>query len=205
MTVSKTVWDRIEESRSRWNVLDHPFYTRWSNGEVTREELGRYSGQYRHAVEAIATMSATAADAAPERAELRRHADEEASHVRLWDGFVGAVDGSTDAAPNPETAECVESWTAADDLLETLARLYAIESGQPEISRTKREGLASHYGIANGSATAYFRVHETRDAEHAAEARELIEELAGPGDEDRVAAAAESAMRANWRLLDGVE
>ena len=205
MTVTKTVWDRIEESRSRWNVLDHPFYTRWSKGELTLDELGRYSGQYRHAVEAIASMSASAAEAAPERADLTRHADEEAAHVRLWDGFVGAVGGSTDADAGAETTECVDAWTADDGLLETLARLYAIESGQPEISRTKREGLASFYGIENGSGTAYFRVHETLDTEHAAQARELIEELAGPGDEDRVVAAAESAMRANWRLLDGVE
>jgi len=203
--VSKTVWDRIEESRSRWNVLDHPFYERWSNGDLTLEELGRYSGQYRHAVAAIATMSASAADAAPERAELREHAEEEASHVRLWDGFVGAVGGETDATPTSETAECVESWSAGGDLLATLSRLYAIESGQPEISRTKREGLDAFYGIRGGSGTAYFRVHETRDAEHAAEARELIEELAGPGDEDEIVAAAESAMRANWHLLDGVE
>jgi pyrroloquinoline-quinone synthase len=203
--VSKTVWDRIEESRSRWNVLSHPFYERWSRGELTLDQLGRYSGQYRHAVEAIATMSTSAAEHAPQRADLAQHAGEEASHVRLWDGFVGAVGGSADAAPNAETAECVESWTADDGLLATLARLYAIESGQPEISRTKREGLASFYGIADGSGTAYFRVHETRDYEHAAQARELIGELAGPGDEDEIVAAAESAMRANWRLLDGVE
>ena len=205
MTVSKTVWDRIEESRSRWNVLDHPFYTRWSKGELTLEELGRYSGQYRHAVEAIAAMSASAAEAAPHRADLAQHAEEEAQHVRLWDGFVGAVGGSSDAEASVETTECVEAWTADDGVLATLARLYAIESGQPEISRTKREGLSAFYGIDHGAGTAYFRVHETLDSEHAAQARELISELAQPGDEDAIVAAAESAMRANWRLLDGVE
>lgn len=205
MTVSKTVWDRIEERRSRWNVLEHPFYTRWSRGELTLEELGRYSGQYRHAVEAIAAMSASVAAAAPERGELAQHAAEEASHVRLWDGFVGAVGGAAEAPPNAETSECVGAWTAEDGVLATLARLYAIESGQPEISRTKRDGLKSFYGIEDGAGTAYFRVHETLDSEHAAQARELIEELVRPGDEDEIVAAAESAMRANWRLLDGVE
>jgi pyrroloquinoline-quinone synthase len=205
MTVSKTVWDRIEESRERWNVLNHPFYVRWSKGELTIEELGRYSGQYRHAVEAIAAMSASAAEASPECADLAQHADEEAQHVRLWAGFVGAVGGSTDAEANAETTQCVDAWTADDGRLATLARLYAVESGQPEISRTKREGLASFYGISSGAGTAYFRVHETLDTEHAAQARELIEELAGRGDEDAIVAAAESAMRANWRLLDGVE
>jgi pyrroloquinoline-quinone synthase len=199
-----SMWERIERSRERWDVLRHPFYQRWSAGELTAEELARYSGQYRHAVEAIATMSESAADAAPEHPELRRHAAEELGHVRLWDGFVEAAGGSAADAPTPETAGCVRTWTADSDALETLARLYAIESGQPDISRTKREGLLDRYGFSDGAGTAYFRVHETRDVEHAAEARELIEELAGDEDDDRLVAAAESAFRANWRLLDGV-
>jgi pyrroloquinoline-quinone synthase len=199
-----SIWERIERSRERWDVLRHPFYQRWSAGELTAEELSRYSGQYRHAVEAIATMSESAADAPPKHPELRRHAAEELGHVRLWDGFVEAAGGSTADAPTPETAECVRTWTADSDALETLARLYAIESGQPDISRTKREGLLDRYGFSDGAGTAYFRVHETRDVEHAAEARQLIEELATEGDDDRLVAAAESAFRANWRLLDGV-
>jgi pyrroloquinoline-quinone synthase len=199
-----SIWERIERSRERWDVLRHPFYQRWSAGELTAEELARYSGQYRHAVEAIATMSDSAAEAEPQREELRRHAAEELGHVRLWDGFVDAAGGSTADAPTPETAECIRTWTADSDGLETLARLYAIESGQPEISRTKRDGLLGRYGFEDGAGTAYFRVHETRDVEHAAEARELIEDLAGDDDADRLVAAAESAFRANWRLLDGV-
>ena len=205
--MSSRVWDRIEESRSRHNVLEHPFYQRWSAGELSADELARYSGQYRHATEAIARLCADTIGMAPSerRDEIARHAEEEQDHIRLWDDFVEAAGGEIGAEPTPETTECVREWTANGGYLTALARLYAIESGQPEISRTKREGLASFYGIANGSGTAYFRVHETRDAEHAAQARELIAELAGPGDEDEIVAAAESAMRSNWRLLDGVE
>ena len=202
--MSETIFDRIERSRSRWNVLRHPFYQRWTAGELTAEELARYSGQYRYAVEAIATLSAAAAEAAPERSELRRHAAEELGHVRLWDGFVEASEGRVGDAPTPETEECVRAWTAEDDLLGYLIRLYAIESGQPEISRTKREGLLDRYGFKDGPGTAYFRVHETRDTEHAAEVRELVAELAGDDDADRLVDAAERAFRANWRLLDGV-
>jgi pyrroloquinoline-quinone synthase len=203
--MSTTVWDRIEEARARWNVLEHPFYDRWSAGGLSREELARYAGQYRHAVAAIAETSATLAEAEPERTELRSHAFEEAAHVELWDGFVEAVGGSPEDEANPETAECVADWTAGEDSLGALARLYAIESGQPEISRIKRFGLVESYGVTEGPATAYFRVHEMRDAEHAAASRELIEELASDTDEDAVVGAAESAFRANWRLLDGVE
>jgi pyrroloquinoline-quinone synthase len=199
-----TIWERIEERRRRWNVLEHPFYQRWSDGELTAEELARYSGQYRHAVEAIASLSAAAADALPDRDELLRHAAEELGHVRLWDGFVEAAGGEINAPPTPETAACAESWAAEGDALELLARLYAVEVAQPAISRTKREGLLARYGFEDGSGTAYFKVHEGRDVEHAAEVRELVEELAADGDADRLVAAAERAYEANWRLLDGV-
>ena len=199
-----TIWDRIEQSRSRWNVLEHPFYERWTAGELSDRELSRYAGQYRHAVEAIAAMSSSAAAQAPERSELRAHAGEEAGHVAMWDRFVAAVGGSAGASPTAETADCVREWTADDGLLPTLARLYAIESGQPEISRVKRQGLVELYGVADGDGTEYFRVHEGRDDDHAAEVRELIAERAATDDEDAVVAAAESAFRANWRLLDGV-
>ena len=209
--MTQRIWERIEQGRERWNVLRHPFYRRWSAGELSREELARYSGQYRYAVRAIAAASEAAADAAPERPELRRHAVEERDHVALWDGFVEAAGGCAADGPTPETEECVRAWSdspavhdGGDDLLGRLVRLYAIESGQPEISRIKRHGLVDRYGFTEGPGTAYFRLHERRDTEHAAEARELIEELAAQSDEDELAAGAEAVLRANWRLLDGV-
>jgi len=203
--MANTVWDRIEEARARHDVLQHPFYIRWSAGELTSDELARYSGQYRHAVTAIADLSDEAATELPEHPELAGHADEERAHIDLWDGFVEAVDGDSGAVPNAETAQCVEVWTERDGALGALARLYAIESGQPEISKTKLEGLAAHYGIDSGEGTRYFTVHRGRDVEHAAEGRELLENLiCTPADEDLVVAAAEKAFEANWRLLDGV-
>ncbi len=204
--MSNDVWQKIEQARDRWNVLEHPFYQRWSAGELSAEELAEYSGQYRHATAALARLSADVADSAPdsERSGLRRHAEEEASHIALWDGFVEAVGGEVAAEPTAETQECVDAWTAKDDRVCQLVRLYAIESGQPPISKTKREGLAAHYGIGDGSGNEYFRVHEEADVDHAAEGRSLIEAHLAEADPDALAAAAESVFKANWRLLDGV-
>jgi pyrroloquinoline-quinone synthase len=204
--VSKDVWQRIEQARDRWNVLEHPFYQRWSAGELSAGELAHYSGQYRHATAALARVCDDVAGSAPdsERAELRLHAEEEAAHIALWDGFVEAVGGEVGAAPTPETQECVDAWTASDDRLSQLVRIYAIESGQPEISRTKREGLAAHYGIGDGPGNEYFRVHENADVAHAAEGRSLIEAHLADADPDKLVEAAESVFKANWRLLDGI-
>ena len=196
-------FDRLESARARWNVLEHSFYRRWSAGELSRRDLAVYAGEYRHAVQALADgLSEAAPGAAPEVAE---HAAEESGHVALWDRFADAVGGDRGRRPRPETRACVESWTAGRSSLEGLVVAYAIESGQPEISRTKLDGLVRHYGVTEGPATEYFEVHAQRDHEHAAQTRTLIEQSLDGADHERLLEVAEGALRGNWVLLDGVE
>jgi pyrroloquinoline-quinone synthase len=200
-------FDRVEAVRERWNVLEHPFYVRWSRGELSAEELAFYAGEYRHAVVALAgNVGAAAAGAEPDvRLELAAHAAEEAEHVELWDVFASAVGADLDRPPRPETAECAESWTAGRDPLEHLVAAYAIESAQPAISRTKLEGLLEHYGLEESPATDYFALHAELDVRHAEHSRALIEERLADADLDRLLDVVEAALRANWALLDGVE
>ena len=206
-TAALDFFDRLESARERWNVLEHSFYRRWSAGELSREELAVYAGEYRHAVEALAAgLSDAARRAEPALApEIAEHAAEESDHVALWDEFARAVGGELGREPRPETRACVDSWTAGRDTLEGLVAAYAIESGQPEISQTKLDGLRRHYDVEEGPATEYFAVHAERDHEHAAATRELIEERLAGADHDRLLEVAEGALRGNWLLLDGVE
>ena len=201
------LFSRLDAARERWNVLEHPFYLRWSEGSLSRDELAFYAGEYRHAVVALADAVAGAAPAAEPavRAQLEDHAREEAAHVALWDEFADALGADLAREPRPETSECVRSWTAGSSALESVAATYAIESAQPAISRVKLEGLLERYGFEEGPATEYFALHAERDHDHAAQSRALIELSRGEADGDRLAAVGEGALRGNWRLLDCVE
>jgi pyrroloquinoline-quinone synthase len=192
---------RLDAARRRWNVLEHPFYRRWECGELTRRDLTAYAGEYRHAVVALADAAEAAAPLAG-----REHAEEERTHVELWDEFASALDAEPGPARLDETAACVNAWTSAADPLEALGILYAIEAGQPDVSRTKLAGLVDHYGFEPESeATSYFTLHAERDHEHAVHSRQLLERHARPEDADRIVDAAERALTGNWALLDGVE
>ena len=198
---------RIDSLRARWNVLEHPFYQRWSDGSLEREELAFYAGEYRHAVVALAeAVDAAARGSEPElRGKLTEHAEEEAQHVELWDGFARALDADVDRAPRAETEACRESWTAGRDALENLVAAFTIESGQPAIARTKLDGLVDRYGFEEGPATEYFSLHAELDHEHAAQSRELIEERLADADLDRLLEVAEGVLRGTWQLLDGCD
>jgi pyrroloquinoline-quinone synthase len=201
-------WSRFDAIAREHDVLRHRFYVRWSVGELSVAELADYAGQYRHAVVALAEASASAAasaDGAMGR-ELAAHAAEEAEHIELWDRFVDAVGGERAATPNRNTAACASAWSGAGGrgLLGTLVALYAIESAQPQISKTKRDGLATHYGI-DGPPAAYFELHERLDVVHASAGRKLIDARLADADHERLLGEAEVVLRSNWELLDGVE
>jgi pyrroloquinoline-quinone synthase len=200
-------WNRLDQVGEQHSVLRHPFYIRWSEGTLSPVELAHYSGQYRHAVMALADAAAAAARspaAGGDVAVLAAHAAEEASHIALWDEFVSATGGHIGAEPTAETRDCAAAWAGTGDrpLPETLTTMLAVESAQPAIAAVKRAGLVQHYGIGE---TTYFEVHEHLDVEHAAQLRLLIDKRLADLDQDALVATAAEALSANWRLLDGVE
>ncbi len=200
-------WGRLERLAQEHNVLRHPFYERWSRGGLTQGELAHYSGQYRYAVIALAMATALAAQSAEAKDDapaLLAHAAEEATHIMLWDQFLEQVEGELWAEPTAETRDCVAAWLGETSrpLIEALVALYAIESAQPAISATKQTGLQEHYGIASSP---YFELHRRRDIEHAAEMRDLIDKRLAEADEESLLGTASDVLRANWRLLDGVD
>ena len=214
--MSSAVLDTVHDLISRRRLLDHPFYTAWSRGELTREALQTYAEQYYHWVHAFPTWlsaaHANATDLETRRELLENLIDEERgpeNHPELWLRFCDALGLDREAVANAELlaetaaaiasmrAVCREAPTAA-----AVAALYAYESQQPEVMKVKREGLSGMYGVTSGHD--YFVVHETADVAHSAGERGIVERH-GRGQEDAVAAATRAALDATYTLLDGVE
>jgi pyrroloquinoline-quinone synthase len=208
--------NRIHTQIAQRRLLDHPFYNAWSKGELSREALQTYAAQYYHWVLAFPTwLSAThanAGDLAMRQEILANLVDEEQgpeNHPELWLRFCDALGLDRDAVKQvdllPETARAIAAMREVSREMPaaaSLAALYAYESQQPEVMKTKREGLRDLYRITDGHD--YFEVHETLDVEHSAGEAAMIARH-GEGCAADIDTAVKIALDATYTLLDGVE
>jgi pyrroloquinoline-quinone synthase len=88
---------------------------------------------------------------------------------------------------------------------EALAAFYAYESQVPRVAKEKARGLKEMYG-ADAKACRYFTLHTTADVRHSQVWKELLsQEVADEASAVRALDAADSAAKALWTALDGVE
>ncbi len=197
-------------------LLDHPFYQAWSKGELTKDVLQKYAEQYYHWVSAFPTwLSAThanATDLAMRQEILENLIDEERgpdNHPELWLRFCDALGLDRESVKHadllPETRAAIGAMRSVcrnQPAAAGLAALYAYESQQPEVMKTKREGLRDLYSVTTGHE--YFEVHEHLDIEHSAGERTMIAAHAS-GNEAAIDQATAIALDATYTLLDGIE
>lgn len=197
-----SVLDPIIASKS---LLKHPFYVKWTKGELTLQDLRVYAKEYFHLVERIPGIVARVRDRAPEtamRAMIDENRREEEEHVELWKRFAHSLGISQEElashAPSQKTVDAVES-------LETLAEIsyengvvgmYALERELPAIAQTKKDGLCAFYGLASEDAQVYFDEH-LKEEKHL----EVWQSLPLPSC---AAAAAQISLAAQNQLLDAV-
>ncbi len=200
------------------HLLKHPFYRLWSAGKLTRENLREYAISYYPHVAAFPTyvsgVHAGCEDAALRQELLENLIEEERgteNHPALWRRFAAALGAPSDLASAPRTPEVADAiaefrkTTREGSVTEGLAALYAYESQIPEVSKTKREGLAAFYGIADEDATRFFSVHEQADVWHRQVEREALGRAADtPDKREKALAAARRCCDALNRALDGV-
>lgn len=207
--------DALIASRS---ILQHPFYQAWTQGGLTPAQLATYARYYFPHVAAFPGHLEAAASGAADpvvRAELLANLREELSeprpHAELWLAFArgcGLDAEEVAAAPPADGARATVAAfrrLAEGETAGALAGLYAYESQQPEVARTKAEGLRRHYGVEGEPSLAYFTVHQEADLRHRAGERQALARCLETGStREEVLAAASQALEAYWGLLDGV-
>jgi pyrroloquinoline-quinone synthase len=216
---------QLDARVAKYDLLCHPFYKAWSAGELTRDDLREYAGNYYFHVEAFPTYLAELA-VRLEDSELRRAAlanmceedgknfatgEEGRPHAEFWLDFAEGMGASRRVSGRPP-AEVIELMKffhgAASEGTpeEALASFYAYESQVPRVAATKAQGLRALYG-ADDKTCRYFDLHTTADVYHSNVWRKQLEKQVAADESaaERALMAAEKAAQALWRTLDGFE
>src|SRR5208282_3031392 len=215
----------LEERIHPYDLLRHPFYQAWSAGELTRDDLREYAEDYYPQVEAfpgyLAQLGVRLEEGELRRAILANMTDEkggedsfgepERSHSELWLDFVEGLGGSRILKRRPvgEVRKLI-SWfhrvASEGTPEEALAAFYAYESQVPRIAKEKDRVLRGRYG-ADEKTRGYFTFHAAVDVQHPQVWRTQLEKRvkANPETAGKALAAAESAAKALWTVLDGFE
>jgi pyrroloquinoline-quinone synthase len=206
---------------AKYDLLCHPFYKAWAAGDLSRDDLREYGREYFHHVDAFPSYLSEFADRT-ESGSLRRAvlanrdeemgADGNPSHAELWLDFVQGMGGDRNIGGEPlvpELAQLVNSFRAVareGTAEEALATFYAYESQVPRVAAEKARGLKQMYG-ADQKTCGYFTLHTTADVYHARIWKNQLTKLVDDNSAaaDRALIAGESAARALWNALDGVE
>jgi pyrroloquinoline-quinone synthase len=137
----------------------------------------------------------------------------EPPHAELWLDFVEGLGGTR--IPVRETIAEVrqlisffERVASEGTAEEALAAFYAYESQVPRVAREKDRGLRELYG-ADEKTRGYFTLHAIADVHHSQVWRKQLEKRVNANPDPEIAekalAAAESAAKALWTALDGIE
>jgi pyrroloquinoline-quinone synthase len=218
-----TTQDFLEELDARiakYDLLCHPFYKAWSEGKLTRTDLGEYAREYYHHVDAFPSYLDEFAARLPQghlRHAVLANRDEEIgadgsrAHSELWLDFAEGMGGSRNAGAShvPEIKQLISHFrdVARDGAPEeALAAFYAYESQVPRVATEKARGLREMYG-ADDKTCGYFTLHTTADIYHSNVWRSQLERIVdeNPAAPQRALSAAENAAKALWNALDGIE
>ncbi len=212
------LWPEVDAILARYDLLQHPFYQAWAQGELTHEQLHSYGQQYLQHVSAfpayLTALHSRLPEGATRKAILANAADEEIdgrSHADLWRQFVTGMKPGASANEDalPEVSDLISTYqhlAREASPAAALGALYAYESQVPRVAASKLAGLKDHYG-ASDDACAYFKLHITADVHHSNVWRTLIDSAVQDDltQSAEVLAGVETGAKALWRALDGIE
>ena len=212
--------DKVDQKIQDMHLLNHSFYQSWNEGSLSLETIREYSSQYFKHVSAfpryLSAIHSNCDHIGTRKILLENLNDEEMGpedHPELWMRFAEGMGNTRDEVKNAvlmeETEELVNTFnqlSRSEDYLKGLAALYCYESMQPEISKTKKEGLQNIYGIKDEETLKFFTVHMQADEWHREVIRNLLVELCNSKDKkEDVLDAVNRALGALNNFLSGME
>jgi len=151
------------------SLLKHPFYQKWSNGELTLDHLQGYSKEYSQLVNAIPKMVENVGMLTTDKKThfaIVENQKEESEHIELWAKFASSLGvsknillrygGSIDT--NLAISKLINLTSGSFE--EAICAMYAYEMELPKISRSKIDGLKGFYNITGTDAIEYFKTHK---------------------------------------------
>ena len=154
-------------------LLDHAFYRGWMKGEIPVEMLAAYHRSYHEFISRVPGYWQRVVDAfQPDFPGEHPVVREERHHILLWEEWGRRL------TPPPEFPRLSTLLDSLDAMTPSalLGALQAFEVQQPEVARTKKEGLMAHYGFGAPELT-YFDEHQ-KEEEHIACGRSLAARFA---------------------------
>ena len=157
----------------KYRLLDHPFYQSWSSGKVTDEQLSRYASSYLDFIREIPNYwqkCILGLNASSEQAQII--INEECSHITLWEEFASKLPDSEDYPVMNDLLNAFRDMSPS----ELLGAIHSFEIQQPEVAKTKMNGLIKFYGFSFEEVK-YFDAHLHED-EHIKFGSKLMSEFA---------------------------
>jgi len=216
---SEAIKKTIEEK----SILNHPFYQKWNEGKLTKEELKNYAKQYYRFVEHfpmfVSSVHSYCTNPGVRTMILENLADEEgyktniSDHPALWLNFCKELGlKNEEVTGNKSTVKEVQNMVdgfyelcRSSDYKLGLAALLAYEFQIPEVSRIKIEGLMKFYGIKSPEALEFFTVHEQADIYHSRDEMEaIVKNCQSKEEQNRVLDVIKQSTSLYWQMLDGM-
>lgn len=156
------------------SLLRHPFYIKWSQGKLTKNDLARYSEQYyfiEKNLPVFLTKAIKSSKSSCLRQLLTKNLNDESAfpraHAEIFKGFRNAVGGRVNATISPATRGLVSAQndSATSSASKALGVLSFYELQSSEVAQSKAQGLLERYKMES-SQIEFWALHSEIDGLH---------------------------------------
>jgi pyrroloquinoline-quinone synthase len=139
----------------RKKLLDHPFYQAWTEGKITNEQLSVYADAYLGLIEKIPYFWEKSIKGLGVKNPVTDEViTDELSHIPMWKKWSEKLQMNGAKQNLDDLVSELDGMNAS----ELFGAIHSFEVQQPEVAKTKKDGLIKFYGF-DSSDLKYFDEH----------------------------------------------